>query len=87
MSRYVDVTKIKFIGDTFNDDDNEVYVKLSDVKQAIDQTPTADVVEVVRCRDCKHFTRGMSVGMCLRIKDKPILPCVYNHFCSFGERK
>ena len=50
-------------------------------------TPTADVVEVVRCKDCKYFTEGMAVGMCKRIPDKPIMPMVYNNFCGFGERR
>lgn len=53
----------------------------------IDDAPTVDAVEVVRCRDCKHFTEGMAVGMCKRIPDKPIIPMPYNAFCAFGERK
>ncbi|WP_406044091.1 hypothetical protein [Succinimonas sp.] len=42
---------------------------------------------VVLCRDCRYFTEGMAVGMCKRIPDKPIIPVVYNHFCSYGERR
>lgn len=53
----------------------------------IRSAPSADVVEVVRCKDCKHFTEGMAIGMCKRVKDKPILPIRYDHFCSYGERK
>lgn len=49
--------------------------------------PDADIVQVVRCRDCKHFTEGMTVGICYRIEDKPLIPCVYNHYCSYGERR
>lgn len=49
--------------------------------------PTADVVEVVRCRDCRYFTKGMAVGMCKRVEGKPILPCCYDNFCKYGERK
>lgn len=44
-------------------------------------------VEVVRCRDCKHFTKGMAIGMCKRIEDKPITPMPYNNYCGFGERR
>lgn len=47
----------------------------------------ADVVEVVRCKDCKHFTEGMAVGMCKRISDKPIIPMPYTNYCGFGERR
>ena len=47
----------------------------------------ADFVEVVRCKDCKHFTEGMAVGMCKRIEDKPIIPCCFDNFCKYGERR
>lgn len=42
---------------------------------------------VIRCRDCKHFNRGMAVGICYRDPERPIIPVPYNHFCSFGERE
>ena len=47
----------------------------------------SDFVEVVRCKDCQYFTEGMAVGMCKRIEDKPIIPCRFDHFCSYGERR
>ena len=46
-----------------------------------------DWVPVVHCKDCKHFTEGMAIGMCKRIPDKPIIPMPHNAFCAFGERK
>ena len=55
--------------------------------EEIEELPTVDAVEVVRCKDCKYFTEGMAVGMCKRIPDKPIIPIVYDHFCSYGERR
>lgn len=51
--------------------------------------PAADVVEVVRCKDCEHYfcdtpyCKKHKVGYCAFdeiVKDK-------NHFCSYGERK
>lgn len=53
----------------------------------IKSVPAADVVEVVRCRDCKHFTTGMAIGMCKRNENKPILPVCYYDFCSYGVRE
>jgi hypothetical protein len=44
--RYIDVNNIKFTGMTFKDVNNEVYFSLTDIRKAIEQTPTADVVEV-----------------------------------------
>ena len=52
--RYIDAGKIKITADTMIAD-GECYVPLLAVKQAISQTPTEDVVEVVRCKDCKYF--------------------------------
>ena len=56
-------------------------------------TPTVDAVEVVRCRDCKHWIAGG-----ITEKDDMIPPkcelqkstwdCYHaNHYCGFGERK
>ena len=55
MARYIDENKIKFTGLTFEDADKEVYVSLSDVRQAIAQTPTADVVEVKHGHWIAHY--------------------------------
>jgi hypothetical protein len=51
----------------------------------IDSIPTADVVEVVRCKDC---------GMSRETEDERYLFCMqfadtvdFQAFCSYGERK
>ena len=55
------------------------------VLRIVDEQPTADVVEVVRCNDCKHLN-PMEIGgyrKCLRDnlwKDT-------DDFCSRGERR
>ena len=55
--------------------------------------PTADVEEVVRCKDCKHFTieDGDYYGWCrcpriLTNYNGEIYP-EENFFCSYGERR
>lgn len=58
-----------------------------EIKMYIDDAPTVDAVEVVRCRDCKHFIGGKAIGKCYLNPDKPIIPVFYNHFCSYGERR
>ena len=54
----------------------------------IDKEPAADVMEVVRCRECKH--RGTD-DCILHIKGEPadeeLLLKLDNDFCSYGERK
>ena len=64
-------------------------INKDDLKIGVTFTPCKDCdrVEVVRCKDCKHFTKGMAIGMCKRIEDKPIMPMPYNNYCGFGERK
>ena len=54
----------------------------------VDDAPTVDAVEVVRCRDCKH--RGTDYCI-FHIKGEPadeeLLIKFDNDFCSYGERK
>ena len=55
----------------------------------IDSAPTADVVEVVRCKDCKHARKtetilGVADYRCLITN----ITCLdADDFCSYGERK
>lgn len=52
------------------------------VKGAVEEMPTVDAVEVVRCKDC--FLRTCKVG------GQPNILCWNMHeddFCSYGERK
>ena len=46
MSRYIDTEKIHITANLMADEMGEIYVSLTDVRKSIDQTPTADVVEV-----------------------------------------
>ena len=50
-------------------------------KDWVDQIPTADVVEVVRCRECKHFMSNYCTH------DLAMNYCCGNDFCSYGARK
>lgn len=49
----------------------------------VENEPTADVVEVVLCKDCKWFNQ---IGCAIRIVDDSDKP-TENDFCSFGERR
>lgn len=46
----------------------------------LESLPSADVVEVVRCKDCKHADEYYHCIFSTIWNDK-------NHFCSYGERK
>lgn len=63
-----------------------------EIEEAIDAAPTADVVPVVRCKDCKWFVDnnggewyGCKMFQVVRItpEDAP----KPDDFCSYGERK
>lgn len=69
------------------------------IENLIQKQPTADVAEVVRCKDCKYYEK--KTGYCLKnsyFKDSDGMSCspadsrdftFFNEddFCSFGARK
>ena len=55
------------------------------IYDCIKSVPAADVVEVVRCKDCKH-SRKMTSGDYICVVDHR-LAHNENDFCSYGERK
>lgn len=89
MARLIDAMRIDFdevdiSGCTDVDD------IIAAVEDLIDKQPAVDAVEVVRCKDCKHYKNGScnihsvwpyqySPGYDFRPDD--------DDFCSYGERK
>ena len=58
--------------------------------EAIDDAPEADVVEVVRCKDCKHYREGELLGptkFCYFWQIGTGLNTADDDFCSKGERR
>ena len=52
------------------------------VADLIDEMPSADVVEVVRCKDCRHYIKPY----CSRFM-VGLTPADDDAFCAWGERK
>ena len=52
------------------------------IKFDIEEAPTVDAVEVVRCKDCKWYENAF----CYHHGQK-CLGVDRDHFCSYGERK
>ena len=53
------------------------------IRTLIEKQPTADVVEVVRCKDCKYFfSNGKNGGSC----DLLLLQMENNDYCSYGAK-
>ena len=73
MSRLIDADATKRrVADTFFD------TLIPCVNRALDDSPTVDAVEVVRCRDCKH---RYSDSWCEYVDDDD------NFYCARGKRK
>lgn len=61
------------------------------IEEAISRVPAADVIEVVRCKECEHWERQLGKrGICKSSQWEN--ECLYyetieHDFCSYGERK
>ena len=84
-----------YYGLTYDEDKQICAGQLTTFTEAIlrvKDAPAADVVEVVRCKDCKWYSELAcgerellgSQGWCNEVMARP-MPS--NGFCSFGERK
>ena len=68
----------------FNGFEHAMYRKLSEAKIAIEKMPAADVVPVLRCKDCKDWELGSGgIPICWETCE-PMPP---DGFCSLGKRK
>ena len=90
MSRYIDAEKI----DTRERGNNSQRTMWHEIERIICNAPTADVVEVVRCRDCKYFvdedeTDILGLCTCKRIAiayNGELYP-ERDFYCPYGERR
>lgn len=100
MSRYIDADKLKevitandyLLIDHINSKDRGMFTV--GIMQAIDEQPTADVEEVVRCKYCKHNAANWEHDE-LDATDYTDIVCDYwmsdglepDDWCSYGERR
>ena len=54
---------------------------------SVKTAPIADVVEVVRCRDCKYWATGYGYCRRMGVDSYGDSPVGRNDFCSYGERR
>lgn len=87
MARYIRTDELLATArDGYHSDFGRSMADLTSLREVIEDTPTADVVEVVRCKDCKHFGKDMGYGK-HDCKKYEMPYCLENDFCSYGERK
>ena len=86
MSRYIDANKLK--QDMASKYISKGYFYASTALDCVDNAPTADVQEVVRCKDCKYSCEekpvfGITDYSCIKL-------CIHcldaNDFCSYGAK-
>ena len=96
MSRYIDADAIRLYW--LENGENEYVYDTNAFLDSIDNAPTVDAVEVVRCRDCKHcrekdrseaFVYCEDVIICTNdeVTADGWLPVFENYFCAYGERR
>jgi hypothetical protein len=80
MNKYINADKFErdCMFDKNCEDMQDVIYKLRDY-------PSADVVEVVRCKDCKHYATDNG-GVCNK-ENGGLMFSTKTDFCSYGERK
>ncbi len=87
MAEYIDKERLLH---RFNIDDmmnvNGTLISLNDARNAISSFPAADVVPVVRCKDCKYgeFVKRGSKYSCRKVEG---LLNFCNFYCKDGVRK
>lgn len=83
MSRYIDADKLR--ADWLENGENEYVYDTNAFLDSIDNAPTADVVGVVRCRECRFWTKmeDSAQGHCLLSGGYPTVAW----FCANGERR
>lgn len=83
MSRYIDADKLKEIAYRsayeWTHGEHPMIIELDDIADI----PTADVVEVIRCKDCKHLYTDPMQRFC-KLTDNH---CEEDDYCSNAERK
>lgn len=93
MSRYIDADNfIEWLDVGHLRSPSEICYCEGDVKTMIDMQPTADVVEVVRCKDCKHLTVVNNESIYARCEKTGYIFWSFEtdtreHFCAYGERR
>lgn len=83
MIKYIDTNNIEIPEGFFND------LSVPKLFQWLNNFPTIDAVEVIRCKDCEYLERTDCFGECSLWNERgePHGEMLPNDFCSYGKRK
>ena len=85
MKEYIERAEIKSALQPVTHDSSCPLHIAAAVDQVLDCIPAADVVEVVRCRNCKHYKPQEYFSPC--VLPQGIECAKPDDFCSYGQRK
>lgn len=89
MARLIDADKLRECYESIEYDLSKCVVPVTIVRQNIEDMPTVDAVEVVRCKDCKYGRRVLdqddSFGLMCEKGNKNNYR--FDWFCANAERK
>ena len=91
MGRYIDVEKFRLTSDFPKDEDGELLVSISDVRSALQMTPTANVIEIendtapllIRKEELRHLIND-SIAYIQQLEERD---CVKEKFGYFSRKK
>lgn len=93
MSRYINADALhnsfRAWFESYDWDENEIEKHtIATAIRTVDSQPTADAVEVVRCKDCKYRNTVFDFGRgdCMNPKGLKFI-IRESDFCSYGERR
>ena len=88
MSRYIEREAVmKTARDGYHSDFGKSMADLTSLREVLEDTPTADVVEVVRCKDCRwRGTEECSMYYRCNCGEQHTWEN-NNDFCSYGVKK
>ena len=84
--RLIDLLRVD-LGEVDISDCTDVEDIFSAVITYLFEQPTVDAVEVVRCKDCKHFVSPQGVPCCDNFYGLGFPAHSGDDFCSYGERR
>ena len=73
--------------DALYDNEYTTLCPLDEVSSVIGDIPAADVVEVVRCRECMYWERGKDYCAYCNHWAGMLTETDADNFCSYGERR
>lgn len=86
MSRYIDADKLYETARKYHKDFAQSIADLTSLREVLEDTPTADVVAVVRCKDCRIARPDIMIDGWYHCDNNDMVHRP-DHFCSYGERK